>query len=685
MLSRNHYEQIIDESRFKKGGGRNRQSHYNKHNNHNHGRQQNDFSKGSMVGSMVKRGSHRHSKHNNGGGLVRNVVSESIKVMQGQVGKWKTLIQNADTESTKLQATSLFNKATPDNFKKIAEGISKLHLKLYGALRELTPETPEYEAQHEECMIFVRVFYKKATLEDKYCSMNTNIFRYVLEQEHEKFEKEAENSSRKGKESQSKTKKMSKTSKFRTDMIEECKSTLSEFSQEMVITGETEIDRDDAEYKYKKRLKGNLNFIAELFKKKIVSKPVPMYVLQILLGMYEDETAFNNFTLDGACMFLGKVGAKLEKLTAKPKKGDESSKNEYSEKFEAIVKRLEFFEQDENTEQRIRLLIKNRLDLRSNGWVDKDSHDGPKTKSQIKKEHLAELNGEELSDPKYNKSKSFKASRSSNSTKDISKSDFALKMGRMQSTTSVISEVTEDNEEAKAPPKEYSPRELEHMDHEAIKDKLIGNFSEYLNTNKLETQVFIDESKHLSGGMMLNHMLFKLYDKEDSEVQKFNDFFVLLNNAKLAPNAAAKHNKGHSGHLFGKKEIEEGISKFFLILPNIESDLPKLAAQFSELLYFIFIEKNLADFSRVEIKLESDEELEDGEEPIYMIDIYIKILAALLTKIEDRLGDAKMEHYYEHFKIAKSIDLLRPHGMGDYTDEETTISEKILEKFNLDS
>jgi hypothetical protein len=640
---------------------------------------------------MSKRGSNRGGRSN--GGFERKQISQETKDMQDQASKWNDIIKNADTEDIERKTKGLFNKITPDNYRKLRSQAFEIQDNVYFVLMNAEEGSPEYEDAKSQSVKFIKVFFKKATLEEKYCSMYTNLLKYILEKEYEKYGDNMDGSESPTK-SPSKTKNFSKASKFRNDIIEECKSTLLEFQEEMKNQGGSEIDKADFEFRYKRRLFGNLKFIAELFKKKIVSRPVPLYVLSHLLGIYGDEGSYNDFTIEGACTFVAKVGSKLDKQKSgsSPRKGDTSSKSNDNSKFDAVIDKLLEFQFDDKVDTRIQFIIKNTLSMRELGWKDKDNEDGPKTKSQIKKEHMAGLQGgDDYEEPRYqkNKSQSFKKkSKPYHSDKNVPYDNrpdsFALKMGKMTSTTSVISEATEDMETPKAPAKNYSPREIEHHDHESLKDKLIGNFSEWQNTNKLETSLFVEMSKHLPGSTMINYMLIKLYDKGADEVTKFNEFFMLLHNSKLKPDNAASHNKGHSGQLFGKKEIEEGISKFFLIIPNIESDLPKLAEQFTELLYFIFIDKNLADFSKVEIKLESDDELEEDEEPIYMIDIYVKVLAAFLTKVESRLGDSKLEHFYEHYNIAATIDTLRPHVMGDYTDDDTTISESVLKKFNLD-
>ena len=674
VFGRKGFEQVIEGRGFGKSFKKQHSKpNYGKSNNYN-----NNFTRGGP--GMIKRGSHKPKYGHNGSGdhsngaIVRNPISKSTIEMRDKADKWKNIIDHTDKEDIEKKAKALLNKITPDNYKKLRDQVFDVMNSVYSKIRDLPSDDPNYSIYEADCFKFIKVFFKKAILEDRYVSTYTNLLRFILDKEYDLTHSSPSPTASPSKSEKPKKKKNTRDSKFRLHLIEEAKNTLNQFTEEFENTGTTDLDKSDNEFKYKKRLFGNLKFIAELFKKKLVVKTVPLYVLRLLLGM-EADTKCNDFTIEGACTFICKVGARLEKLTNKSSTGDnpaEEEKGDSENVFTKVINRIEELGQSETVDQRIRFIIKNTIEVKEMGWVDKDEQEGPKTKKKIKQEFVSEMNGED------NKSSRKSISKSK---KDVGK--IALNLNKMESTTSMLSEVTEDLEEYnKHPTKEYSPREQVHMDHEAVKDKLIGNFSEWLNTNKLDSSVFVEESKYLSGGTLINYMLMKLFDKEQEEITKFNEFFMQLQNAKLKSKGSGDN--GSSGQLFGKKEIEEGISSFFLIIPNIESDYPRLPDQFSELLYFIFIDKNIADFSKVEIKLESDEELEDGEDPIYMVDIYIKILAVLFTKIEDRLGESKMHQLYEHYGIESTIEILKPHLMGDYIDDEVKISETVLKLLNVD-
>lgn len=68
----------------------------------------------------------------------------------------------------------------------------------------------------------------------------------------------------------------------------------------------------DMEFRYKKRLFGNLNFIGRLVEKKMISYAIPVTILKKLLS-YKNKKDSNLNTLEGACKFLESVGPVIDK------------------------------------------------------------------------------------------------------------------------------------------------------------------------------------------------------------------------------------------------------------------------------------------------------------------------------------------------------------------------------------
>lgn len=140
----------------------------------------------------------------------------------------------------------------------------------------------------------------------------------------------------------------------------------------------------DYEYKYKKKLFGNLNFIAFLVRNKMINQKVPFYVFSDLLSNASQGRGDNRLnTYEGACKFLQQIGQTLDKsdrsnLTEKQQKSQEE--------FERIIQTLQSVSDDPKVDTRTRIIVKNTLELRERGWDSKNDKDVPKTQEQHKKD-----------------------------------------------------------------------------------------------------------------------------------------------------------------------------------------------------------------------------------------------------------------------------------------------------------
>ncbi|CAI2377618.1 unnamed protein product [Moneuplotes crassus] len=619
-------------------GGRNNHNNYNqnhKRGGRNHGRHNDRHGKGNFRGNQ------------HGGGLVRNPISEETKEMKEQASKLKDRLKNIDKGNVELRAKAILNKITPDNIKSQKS-------EFYKVLKDCSTS--------DERQKVVKIIFRKATFEEKYVSMYASLIKYLGETEYDEINNPVGEESKGGKSAARKA----KDSPLKKEVVEECKACFYEFFEEMKIDDVKEEDREEFTYKYKKRLFGNLTFIAELYKKKLVGINVPIVVLRTLLGQTDEEFGqkANEFTVEGACTFLKRVGSRLDKATkSKSKKGGEESptkkkSEKHQETFENMLVVLKGYEDNEYSKSRVGYLIKNTLEMRESNWENKDIKEGPKTKKQIKKDHQAAMRGDDdlhKSPSKMNKKHSVK------------KGGFGeLAMQKTESSMSIMSE--SDNYNIPKPvEKEYSPREMEHMDHEAIKDRFIGNFVEWIQTSEYNLEMFNKPENKTPKSKILEFLLDKLYDKEEKDVKKFPEYFFHLFEKKM----------------YAKKDIEVALTAFFKTIPDIEADFPHLANLYSDLLYFIFVEKDIADFRKVHIKIESGAE---GEEPDVFIEIYFKIFAALLTKIQANLGDDKLAHYFTQFKVSETCKMLKPYILEDgLFDEmiEQGIPEKVVSLVNV--
>ena len=232
----------------------------------------------------------------------------------------------------------LLNKLTPDNYERLKDQVLTILL----------------EGKDQQAKI-INVIFKKACLEEKYCKLYTALCDYLARQEV-KAEGLAD----------------VKQSRFRKDLIQECKSVFDEFFQVPVFDDKMDKeDREEAVFKFRKRLFGNVKFIGELFLKRMLGRNI---VLQVLNELLEEEkraaesgeersAAGLSISVEGVCIMLNAVGKRLDKKSSK----GEKAKGMVME-FEEIAEKLD--EMKARVESRIRFLIINIQERRAKGWEE---------------------------------------------------------------------------------------------------------------------------------------------------------------------------------------------------------------------------------------------------------------------------------------------------------------------------
>ncbi|XP_068170639.1 eukaryotic translation initiation factor 4 gamma 3-like isoform X2 [Antennarius striatus] len=134
----------------------------------------------------------------------------------------------------------------------------------------------------------------------------------------------------------------------------------------------TERDRlqeelEDAKDKARRRSIGNIKFIGELFKLKMLTEPIMHDCVVKLLKNHDEES------LECLCRLLTTIGKDLDFEKAKPRM------DQYFNQMEKIVK-------ERKTSSRIRFMLQDVIDLRLHNWISRRADQGPKTIEQIHKE-----------------------------------------------------------------------------------------------------------------------------------------------------------------------------------------------------------------------------------------------------------------------------------------------------------
>ncbi|KAK7155995.1 hypothetical protein R3I94_006155 [Phoxinus phoxinus] len=124
---------------------------------------------------------------------------------------------------------------------------------------------------------------------------------------------------------------------------------------------------EDAKDKARRRSLGNIKFIGELFKLKMLTETIMHDCIVKLLKNHDEES------LECLCRLLSTIGKDLDFEKAKPRM------DQYFHQKEKIIK-------ERKTSSRIRFMLQDVIDLRRNNWVPRRGDLGPKTIEQIHKE-----------------------------------------------------------------------------------------------------------------------------------------------------------------------------------------------------------------------------------------------------------------------------------------------------------
>ncbi|KAK3513586.1 hypothetical protein QTP70_025364 [Hemibagrus guttatus] len=133
----------------------------------------------------------------------------------------------------------------------------------------------------------------------------------------------------------------------------------------------------EAKDQARRRSLGNIKFIGELFKLKMLTEPIMHDCIVKLLKNHDEES------LECLCRLLSTIGKDLDFEKAKPRM------DQYFHQMEKIIK-------ERKTSSRIRFMLQDVLDLRRNNWVPRRGDLGPKTIDQIHKEAELEEHREHI-------------------------------------------------------------------------------------------------------------------------------------------------------------------------------------------------------------------------------------------------------------------------------------------------
>uniref|UniRef100_A0A8D0AE28 Eukaryotic translation initiation factor 4 gamma, 1a n=1 Tax=Sander lucioperca TaxID=283035 RepID=A0A8D0AE28_SANLU len=137
------------------------------------------------------------------------------------------------------------------------------------------------------------------------------------------------------------------------------------------------VELQDFKDKARRRSMGNIKFIGELFKLKMLTEAIMHDCVVKLLKNHDEES------LECLCRLFSTIGKDLDFEKAKPRM------DQYFNQMDKIIK-------ERKTSSRIRFMLQDVLDLRKSGWVPRRGDQGPKTIDQIHKEAEMEEHREQI-------------------------------------------------------------------------------------------------------------------------------------------------------------------------------------------------------------------------------------------------------------------------------------------------
>ncbi|XP_053357966.1 eukaryotic translation initiation factor 4 gamma 1-like [Clarias gariepinus] len=278
---------------------------------------------------------------------------------------WTTVVRkscssSSDPEMVKTQELlrkmrSILNKMTPQMFNKLMKQVTKLTIDTEDRLKgvvdlifEKAITEPMASVTYANmCHCLMRL---KVSTSDK-PGASVNFHSLLLNRCQEEFEKVRDKD------------KIVKQEKLNAATEEACPKIKDKLEEE-----KSQLHR---------RSLGNIKFIGELFKLKMVTEPIMQYCITKLLKNQTEDS------LECLCKLLTTIGKDLNFEKTKP------CMDQYFHQMEKII-------QERKISSRIRFILQNVLDLRRNNWVLQQVDQDPKTINQIHKEAELEEKREQI-------------------------------------------------------------------------------------------------------------------------------------------------------------------------------------------------------------------------------------------------------------------------------------------------
>ncbi|XP_066928112.1 eukaryotic translation initiation factor 4 gamma 3-like isoform X2 [Clytia hemisphaerica] len=254
---------------------------------------------------------------------------------------------------------AILNKLTPQKFKELVDkmtnlkidSVSKLQMAIDLIFEKAISEPGFSVAYANMCRVLTDAF--KSVPGDK---SNTNFRKILLNKCQKEFEKEKQDDIQ----------------------MEQDRSKTFDTEKEMK---EWKEELDYKEMINRRRTLGNIRFIGELFKLKMISEKIMHECILKLIRVSKPDSMEDH--LECLCKLLSTVGKQLDHEEAKPRM------DQYFQQIEKIIEKKKI-------SSRIKFALKDVIDLRANHWVPRRDEGNPKTIDQIAREAQQKAKEEEM-------------------------------------------------------------------------------------------------------------------------------------------------------------------------------------------------------------------------------------------------------------------------------------------------
>jgi len=273
-----------------------------------------------------------------------------------------------EMDEVRRSVRAVLNKLTPQKFKTLTNQIIELKIDTQVKLEatidlifEKAVSEPVFSVAYANMCRVLAEQYKNVPSSDENGKSSTTTFRKILLNKCQKeFEKEKESD---------KAIEDDKLKNFDTE--EEKTNWLKEI--------------DYREQQLRRRTRGNIRFIGELFKLKMISETI---MHECVFKLLRSEGASQEDSLECLCGLLTTIGELLDHKKAKPRM------DQYFTQMEKIIAQAGA----KKISSRIKFALRDVIDLRQSGWKARRETAGPKTIDQIHKEAAAAERESQLKD-----------------------------------------------------------------------------------------------------------------------------------------------------------------------------------------------------------------------------------------------------------------------------------------------